>query len=66
MSTVLDQSANIFLSSFREIVDPAVVKHANPSTQLIRFEGDDLFEPVCATNKRPHNNSVSLSNPYAN
>jgi hypothetical protein len=56
MSTVLEQSANIFLSSLREIVDPAVVKHADPSTHLIKFEGDDLFEPVCSTNERPHNN----------
>jgi len=56
---VLEQSANIFLSFFREIVDTAVVKHANASTQLIKFEGDDLFEPVCATNERPHNNIMS-------
>jgi len=43
MITVLEQSANIVLSSLRKILDPAVVKHANPCTQLIKSEGDDLF-----------------------
>jgi hypothetical protein len=55
MSTTLEQSANKILSSFPVMIEPAVVKHARPSTQLIKFERDDVFEPVGAANVRPYN-----------